>query len=540
MWPKETIEWAQAKAKEIRQSYGRRKHDLALGLYQQLDLPYGFADNLETGLWAPWPHELKTVNCQTAASVVYIVAKELGLKPQLKSVIGLRKPGETPYGHHLWVEVDVGRRHRMIVDPMQSIFGYAEYSRNKIHLVRDNQYTHKRDIEFGCIVPLTEKEYCEKLEYQRTPKGKLTMLYEGQKVKAVSRDGWNSTRRWQGPWWIRYDPELPAVESIVLFSRQKLQYRIITATALLENNAVKGMSASFVYAKDYSWLSFQEPKLLANVDIETVRPLVKAVTKFKPADYDSLENILLGHRTHCRQDVQAVADAVKNIAAGEYCGFCARAGTAERGMLLAEAAYQEARAGKRTVYSMEDLRHELMLQHENQAAFEDERNALARKANLHYARLKVTPGIWAKYWPVQRESTGKFDEVRTLMQLHHYDAEHRFCAILDRWLFGERVLQPHASSDAAKPVSAVSHMLDLAVHHQPQIGDFTSKQLRAAYSIMLAEFMTLAASSFDQLRMTKRLPGILQAIIAASGKVTIDQLIEPYRVDAKIKEVART
>src|SRR3989344_451589 len=138
-FPRETWDWAEKKAKELKTSYGRRKMNLAKGLHDVYEaMPYGFDESIKSGNWAPWPHEIKNVNCQTLASMVYVVAKKLDLNPTLRSVVGSREPGGPHGAQHFFVEVDVGAKHPVIVDPLQNMFGFFKYESNTIRILRDN------------------------------------------------------------------------------------------------------------------------------------------------------------------------------------------------------------------------------------------------------------------------------------------------------------------------------------------------------------------------------------------------------------------
>ncbi len=273
-FPQETWDWAEKKAKDIRKQHGRRKINLAEGLYS-CPLPYGFRANIESGNWAPLPHETKTVNCQTAAFNLYVVAKKLGLNPQMYALVGIRNPGGPHGSLHFTVDVDVGATHRVVVDPLQEIFGYYKVDENRIKIVRDNDTTRDLVKEFSSMFPVSEEEYAEKLKFQRTPQGSLTMLLEGQKIERHHCDRWRSNVYWVGNWFVRYNPEHRLLWTRINFDRPLIQHRTLTLiTELDENSAVKARTVSFDCARDTNWFNPQDPTFLAEFDWRDMCPLI--------------------------------------------------------------------------------------------------------------------------------------------------------------------------------------------------------------------------------------------------------------------------
>jgi len=71
----------------------RKPYQAALSVMRWAEnVPYGFEDNLLTGNYAPWPHELHSgkitgYNCTTIIPEIYLVSEEYGLKPEIVQFI---------------------------------------------------------------------------------------------------------------------------------------------------------------------------------------------------------------------------------------------------------------------------------------------------------------------------------------------------------------------------------------------------------------------------------------------------------------------
>jgi len=105
---------------------------------------YGFTDNLLSGLYAPYHHEkdkylIGTDNCTTIIPSMYIFCELVGLKPEIVQFVNLkdiekfrdRKINPNEINSHSAVIVDVGRKHKYIMDPFMGIFGPVIRKRKK-------------------------------------------------------------------------------------------------------------------------------------------------------------------------------------------------------------------------------------------------------------------------------------------------------------------------------------------------------------------------------------------------------------------------
>lgn len=181
-FPKETLKLAERVAGEFRQEVGNDKRGLAKKLYQSADMfGYGYSEAILSGLWLRYPHEVKNKlrECIEAGIHTFCIAKACDLEPRLFRIEGLEEfNGNTG---HITVDVDVGNKKRVIVDPLQKIFGPIEYSENSLR-VRDNKVTSRARIGYKKIEEVKEEDFLHEIEYLRSTEGIIELLKAGQKV----------------------------------------------------------------------------------------------------------------------------------------------------------------------------------------------------------------------------------------------------------------------------------------------------------------------------------------------------------------------
>lgn len=492
-FPKETWEWADQKAKEIKKKYACTKFGKAYGLYEELALPYGFLDNIKEDNWAPWPHELKTVTCQTSASIVYVVAKQLGLNPALKAAAGVRNNADEPHGiYHLFVEVDVGAKKPLIVDPSRKMFGYIRYD-NDTARVRDNRFTTLLKFEYSSLWTLTEEEYATKLEHQRTRKGKLNVLAEGQFLGQVPCDNWKSRLGWETWWYVKYNPEESTIETRLCYGRHSyLHYRILENKIHIQDGKVTKRELHCGTAKSYNWWALEDPKHYATIDFQIINNIGPTAWKLKRAEHTTLEKVVQAQMLNkpmpqASKNVEETAKTIVELSNTAYQTFRTTANKQELRRLLSEASYQRARNGT-TVFTHKELTDYCQKEFDKYTKEGLQSFRKAHTANLHASGIQTTPRSIEAYRHNRRRMNNAWNTVNTLCKLHTNDATHRFEAIIDRHLYAKKIKKKTL---------------------QPE--QFTEQELQSAYATILTEYIILAAHA----RKLLNLQGIEKKILKA-------------------------
>ncbi len=153
--------------------------------------PYGFEDNLLTGNYAAWPHEvhsgkIQRYNCTTIIPEVYLQLEEFGLKPEIVQFVHCRtkKCGEKEYSveSHFAVIVDLGKPQPYLIDPFQHLFGPI-HQRGK-HFMRVGRRLDYPPAtrEYSQLLTYSEEEFVALMERMRDPADSLDMLVAGQKL----------------------------------------------------------------------------------------------------------------------------------------------------------------------------------------------------------------------------------------------------------------------------------------------------------------------------------------------------------------------
>lgn len=205
-FPAETREHAEDIAEDIREDYGDTPYEKAEGLmeyFEEENFNYGFWEGIDQGYFLRWPHEIDGQwECIEAAYYTYAVAEALDLDPRMISADNWRGYDT---GHEL-VDVE-GEDRRILVDPLNSMFGEVKYEEDEIK-VRDNELTEK--ISMGCtdFEEIPKDMLIDRMEYYRSDEGILNLLEAGQKMGIPLL-----FKHWD--FFVQYEPE-----------RQVLQYQI--------------------------------------------------------------------------------------------------------------------------------------------------------------------------------------------------------------------------------------------------------------------------------------------------------------------------
>jgi len=192
-FPEESLEMA----RKIAEQYRIRKKT-SLGrmemLYNRafLHIDYGFDDAIRSGKTMLFLHEVKSsCDCDSYAGILYIIAKELRLKPKIYSAYGLRdvKLGESVddafSANHTFITAQLGKDTYML-DPFLGVFGKAKIDGNKITVIYDDN-GHKEHTErvSNMLSEMSEDEYLQRF-YKTRAEGGREALSIGRAVHSHS------------------------------------------------------------------------------------------------------------------------------------------------------------------------------------------------------------------------------------------------------------------------------------------------------------------------------------------------------------------
>lgn len=196
---KASRKFAQDKAKELRERYGTNKKFLANALYDKLDIKYGIFEAVSTGNFGPFPFEIKEQTiCFTFAVYQYFIAEALFLKPEMYFGYGLNysRKGEsnTISYDHAFIDVDIGMKHRLLIDRHMSMYGYVRYS-DGFFRVKDNYTTKYCKCRYNFLKKQSFCAMIDALMYLKTPQGALGLLEQGQKISTDCMCRFNQQNR---------------------------------------------------------------------------------------------------------------------------------------------------------------------------------------------------------------------------------------------------------------------------------------------------------------------------------------------------------
>ena len=115
--------------------YNRNKYNqarAAMDAYKKT--MYGFALPLQSGLYAPWPHEQEAngvhgFNCTTVIPALYLDLESMEIASEIVQFINFRriqekKDRKKPFNEsHFALIIDVDHRQKYLIDPFWSTFG---------------------------------------------------------------------------------------------------------------------------------------------------------------------------------------------------------------------------------------------------------------------------------------------------------------------------------------------------------------------------------------------------------------------------------
>jgi len=239
-------------AREIAQKYKRRsrsKQDIAADLYSRkfFEIVYGFGESVRTGNCGCYLHEIvKEANCFAMAGVLYLIARESGLQPQmywatsLKDVFEGQSPSNYGGAEHAFITVSTGKDEVCTIDPFMSVFGRTHFfpDKNRIEVFEENE--RRMDIRsYADMRRLSQDEYIEKQEKNRTSEGGRLALSTTQALK--NSNGNNV--------YVTYHPETSELESSLHSSSMKFAPEPYKRTYLTEARTKVNEDGSFDFSK---------------------------------------------------------------------------------------------------------------------------------------------------------------------------------------------------------------------------------------------------------------------------------------------------
>ena len=190
-FPDKSIEQARAIVDKYK-ARSNSKIEQAKMIYDKdfYEINYGFNESIRSGNCGRYLHEIvKEADCFTMAGVVYLIAREAGLEPRMywatnmKDIMDGHDPGESGGADHAFVTVRAKSKETQLVDPHMCRFGKIKFipeeNSAEIYERRENKL-HKRS--YGSLKELSEQDFLEKLEENRTAKGGRIALSASQAV----------------------------------------------------------------------------------------------------------------------------------------------------------------------------------------------------------------------------------------------------------------------------------------------------------------------------------------------------------------------
>ena len=190
-----------SQAREIARKYklrGRAKEGIAENLYHSkfYEIYYGFGEALRKGNCGQFLHEIdKEADCFGMLGVLYLIAREAGLKPRMWSARNMRDvpeggdPNDALCADHSFITVKVNNADYM-VDPFMVLLGEAKFNEGD-HVIRVSSSHEAAKITnrgYATLSEISQQEYLDLLEKQRTPEGGRIALSSTQKVRAAGKN----------------------------------------------------------------------------------------------------------------------------------------------------------------------------------------------------------------------------------------------------------------------------------------------------------------------------------------------------------------
>ncbi|MBI4151854.1 hypothetical protein HY496_02695 [Candidatus Woesearchaeota archaeon] len=154
---------------------------------------YGFQDQLRTGLYAPWPHEMYqnnvySFNCTSIIPQIYLWAEVLHLQPQIVQFCDFTQYRDgsddvESNNSHFALIIDVKKKHPYLLDPFWDICNPIR-ERTPQRMVLGAKGDRKRVVrEYSSLLEYSPEEFAAMYHRLHEPAESLEMLACGQKVE---------------------------------------------------------------------------------------------------------------------------------------------------------------------------------------------------------------------------------------------------------------------------------------------------------------------------------------------------------------------
>jgi hypothetical protein len=296
-FPQETIEFAKKKANELKKG-SKDKLDLAIALYLKDYVNYGYGEAVLSGKFLRFPHEVdKEHECLENAVRKFVIAQQLGLNPRFFQVFGYREGisgirRSTPIRYdHAFIDVDTGRKRRILIDNQLGLFGRVTYKESSI-VVQQNWRSFNTVRDFDELVELTEEQIVERINYLRTPEGALSMLATGQNLFGFSTSFGYALNM------VKYVFAENILESHITMSPPiSANKALINRMQLDEKGRVKDSVLEFSTYTESSWMDYIKFTSFASLPLEAVlalKEIPEVAEQCKDRKKDNLLEFLVG------------------------------------------------------------------------------------------------------------------------------------------------------------------------------------------------------------------------------------------------------
>lgn len=250
---------------------------------------YGFVHNLRTGIYAHWPHEVSGPpniphhNCTTVIAPVFLEAEAFGLHPEIVQFVNFqtkRRNDENQDGtqtgeSHFAVKVNVGRKHPFLMDPFWNIFGPILRERDRYMKIGKMGKYESVERYYSYLHRYSPEEFRALMDRMLEPAASLDMLIAGQKVFSQ-----REVEEVKGTIMVYYrERENTLVTRLYLPMEKTLDKAIFCSQELDERGNVQKTTLQFSVARDSSWKSLVEERVMARLDYVTIQRLRRLLGK---------------------------------------------------------------------------------------------------------------------------------------------------------------------------------------------------------------------------------------------------------------------
>ena len=472
----------------------RTKFNIAWSIYKnEKDASYGFADNLFTGIYAPWPHEstihqVSTYNCTTIIPRIYLEAEENSLNPKIVQFINFRdvKKERKHSGYrnksHFAIIIDIGRKNKYLIDPFWDKFGpILEHKENYISIGKNGESKAVRR-EFREILYYTPEEFASMIERMKDPAESLDMLIAGQKIynkKPIDK--------FQCSLMLFYNENENSLETRLHIPQFGILNKAIYCNIFLDHEGnINKTNLRFAIGKDVEWTKLEEERTIARTDFPTIAKIKKL-----------LKNQENGHTTKIINGIE-ISDSNSLIKIANEMWNC---------LSLEERTAIEPMVFSRTLY--ENISSEYLY---TKSEHDEYIRALFNKVEkLNKEMLEFITKLKLHKWKIDKLDKKKFSELnRKYYKLYKImdETQNELGDILN-FRYGNRLAYHKTRDKILFAEKLRSDSVDLK-------SDVESKSLNFynGYLAMIADFIPFAFNARDDLELKLFMPDIKKRVAA--------------------------